>query len=397
MTYKLENTQQGAVLHIEGRLDTTSSSQLSEYIDTELCNFDPETCLTIDAKELEYISSSGLRVILALAKRFKNFCVNDASTDVYQVFEMTGFTKIINVNKALRHLSVDGCEIIGRGGVGTVYRIDGDTIIKVFREDTSIEEVQREISMAKEAFILGMPTAISFDIVKVGNQYGLVYELLKADTLSACIKKEPEKVDEFAYKYAQLLRRLHDIEVPQTSQIPSAKSIIDNAINNISRHFDTEAVDLMKTIADAIPDARRLLHCDLQTKNAMMQGDEPMLIDMGEIGFGHPIIDLGNTHSAMMKLVGDYEQLIGLPEELSHQTWRRMIDYYFNGLSNEEIKHRLEQIEIISCIRGVTWLSLSDSFPKEIIEQCRQTFHQRAIIRKDEIISLCQSLSDWTL
>ena len=59
--------------------------------------------------------------------------------------KITGFTRMMHIEKGLRHVSVDGCEVIGMGGVGTVYRINDDTIIKVFREGTTLAEVEKEV------------------------------------------------------------------------------------------------------------------------------------------------------------------------------------------------------------------------------------------------------------
>ncbi|MBP5667133.1 MAG: phosphotransferase, partial [Salinivirgaceae bacterium] len=325
MKITANNRNGQATLTIEGRMDTTATTQAAADIDSQLAACGKIDTLTCDACGLEYISSSGLRILLGLAKRYLGFRVTEVCPDVYQVLEMTGFTKIMNVEKAMRRFSVDGCQIIGRGGVGVVYRIDDDTIIKVFREGTTIDEVQTEITMAKESFVLGMPTAISFDIVRVGSQYGLVYELLKADTLTACLKREPQRIDEFARLYASLFRHLHDIKVPKGGSIPSCIEREEEAVRIISRYFDAPSTDLMMRIIQSIPQGDRLLHCDLQTKNAMLQNGELMLIDMGEVGYGHPIIDLGHSYSAMVSLVGDYEQIIGLPQQLANDIWLKMI------------------------------------------------------------------------
>ncbi|MBR2523094.1 MAG: hypothetical protein IKE53_01490 [Clostridiales bacterium] len=71
----------------------------------------------------------------------------------------------------LKQLSIEGCELIGRGAHASVYRIAPDEIVKVYREDIPYERVLTEKRRAKRAFILGVPTAISFDIVKVENAY----------------------------------------------------------------------------------------------------------------------------------------------------------------------------------------------------------------------------------
>ena len=393
----VENNQGNVVLRLQGRLDTAATQVVTAEIESQLASCSEVKSLTCDASDLSYISSSGLRSLLGLAKRYKDFRVVEVSQEVWPVFEMTGFVKIMHIEKALRRMSIEGCQVIGRGGVGVVYRIDDDTIIKVFREGTTIEEVRLEITMAKEAFVLGMPTAISFDIVRVGSQYGLVYELLNADTLSACIKREPERMEEFAVKYAHLFRQLHSIEVPQGGNIPSAMVREESAIRHIGRYFDTASIDLLMEIVNAIPQGNRLLHCDLQTKNAMVQGDELMLIDMGEVGYGHTIIDLGHSYSAMMALVGDYEQIIGLPEEYAKDVWQRMIGHYFEGATSDELAHRIAQIEVVGCVRNFSWLSLSDSFPDEVVRQCQEAFHERVTKRKDYIKAVCATMSDWVI
>ena len=123
------------MLKLSGRLDTATSMQTSNDIDELLNTAGTIQRLTIDAGELEYIASSGLRILLTLAKRYKDFRIIDVSPEVYDVLNMTGFTKIMNVERALRQLSIEGCEMIGVGGVGTVYRLDGNTIITVFKSN----------------------------------------------------------------------------------------------------------------------------------------------------------------------------------------------------------------------------------------------------------------------
>ena len=384
-------------IKLKGRMDVVAATEVKTELSKKLVVCGLVSKMTCDASELDYISSSGLRVILQLSKIYPDFSVIDANPDIYRVFEMTGFTKIIHIERAMRQLSIDGCEMIGMGGVGVVYRISDDSIIKVFREGTTLDEVKNEISMAKEAFVLGMPTAISFDVVRVGNQYGLVYELLQAETLSACIKKEPARMDEYAIKYAQLFRQLHHIKVPYNGLIPSAMEKEEKMVSHISRYFDAKATDLMMRILNAIPQANRLLHCDLQTKNIMIQDGEPMLIDMGEVGYGHPLLDLGHSYSAMVTLVGDYDSIIGMPREAGQQVWKRMIGHYFEGSTPDMIAHRCEQIKAVGSIRGFTWLALSDSFPESVIRECQSLFDERIAKQKDYLLDICQTFHDWEI
>ena len=153
----------------------------------------------------------------------------------------------------------------------------------------------------------------------------------------------------------------------------------------------------MLRIVDAIPNANRLLHLDLQTKNAMVQNGELMLIDMGEVGYGHPLLDLGHAYSAMVTLVGDYDKIIGMPRELGQKLWSRAIDYYLEGMPAEVVKQRKAQIEVVSCVRSFSWLALSDSFPEAVINECKAVFDERIARRKDYILDVCKTFGNWTL
>ncbi|MGN1088835.1 MAG: anti-sigma factor antagonist, partial [Huintestinicola sp.] len=164
----------------EGRIDTSNASEVEKELFTLVDEHKPDK-IVIDAKKLEYISSVGLRVVLKLKKTVEDTSIINASLEVYDIFDMTGFTDIIEVKKAFREISVEGCEIIGKGGHGTVYRLDGDTIVKLYGDKEPFDEIEREISYSKKAFVYGIPTAISFDIVKCGDCYGVVFELINAD------------------------------------------------------------------------------------------------------------------------------------------------------------------------------------------------------------------------
>lgn len=89
------------VIFLSGRLDTITSPQLEEEINH--CKFDEIDTIIINMKELEYISSAGLRVILKLHKKMtaqggqlKLINVNDM---VMEIFDMTGMSDFLDIEK----------------------------------------------------------------------------------------------------------------------------------------------------------------------------------------------------------------------------------------------------------------------------------------------------------
>ena len=144
-----------------------------------------------------------------------------------------------------------------------------------------------------------------------------------------------------------------------------------------------------------MPAGNRLLHLDLQAKNAMVQGDELMLIDMGEVGYGHPVLDLAHAYSSQILFVGDYEAVIGMPRKLGEQLFDLTIDYYFEGQSADIIALRKQQIAAVANVRNYSWLALSDSFPEAVIQQCQQLFNERVIPHRDHILNVISTLKEW--
>ncbi len=85
------------VLRIVGRLDTNTAPQLDSYLKT---NVTSDGGLVLDMSELDYVSSAGLRVILATHKVMSNrggLYVTNVKDTVMEVLEATGFTDVLNM------------------------------------------------------------------------------------------------------------------------------------------------------------------------------------------------------------------------------------------------------------------------------------------------------------
>ena len=161
---------------VEGRVDASNAAAVEKEI-FAIKNENPNKHTVIDADNLEYISSAGLRVILKLRKEEPKLAIINVAPEVYDVFDMTGFTDMVTVEKAYRRMSVDGCEFIAKGANGAVYRYDEETIVKTYYNKDALPEIQQERENARKAFVLGVNTAIPYGIVRVGDGYGTVTEL----------------------------------------------------------------------------------------------------------------------------------------------------------------------------------------------------------------------------
>ena len=120
----------------------------------------PAANCVLDAEKLEFISSAGLRIILRLLKELKQLKIINVNSEVYEIFDMTGFTDMLTVEKAFRKISIDGCELIARGGNGCIYRYDEETIVKTYHNGASLDEIRLEKELSRKVFVKGINTAI---------------------------------------------------------------------------------------------------------------------------------------------------------------------------------------------------------------------------------------------
>ena len=94
-----KNTENGVLtLALEGRLDTNTAPELEKEISVSL-TADVQT-LILDLKDLEYISSAGLRILLAAQKKMNkqgNMVVKNANDMIMDVFQVTGFVDILTI------------------------------------------------------------------------------------------------------------------------------------------------------------------------------------------------------------------------------------------------------------------------------------------------------------
>ena len=297
---------------IEGRVDASNAALTEEKI-FAIKNDNPGKYIVIDADNLEYISSAGLRVILKVRKEEPKLAIINVSSDVYEVFDMTGFTDMVTVEKAYPRMSVEGCEFIAKGANGAVYRYDDETIIKTYFAKDALPEIKQERENARRAFVLGINTAIPYGIVRVGDGYGTVTELLNATSVTKLIRKSPDDLTEAVGYYIDMLKSIHAIEVDEGAVLDMKETALEWA-DFVAQHIPAEQGKKLRALIEAVPKRNTLMHGDYHTNNIMVQNGEPLLIDMDTLCMGHPIFELGSMFNAFVGY-----------SELDHQ---KMMDFF---------------------------------------------------------------------
>ena len=367
------------IIKISGKIDSNNAAEFEK----QLLSAAGENCgdITLDANELEYISSAGLRVLLKLKKGVKgDVSIINTSSEIYDIFDVTGFTNILNVEKKLREISTENMEKIGEGGNGTVYRMDADTIVKVYKEQNSPEKIKSERETSRKAFLKGIPTAISYDFVKADGYYGIVYEMINAKTLAQVIGEEPDKPEYYAKECAKLLKQLHTTEF-EPDELPNAKDFCSCWIDILKEQLTENEEKTLRRVIDMIPERNTFIHGDYQVSNIMLQDGELILIDTGDSALGHPIIDFIGMALVYIFAKGDPEilqKIAHITPEQADVFWSVFMKTYFDTDDDMIIKKYTEEIVYFACLKymwGIarTPVNIPPHIRQMVIEQAKKT------------------------
>lgn len=348
-----KNLENGVLtLFLSGHIDSSNANQIEAEIFDELgaCSY---SSLVLDLKALEYISSAGLRIILKIRKKNSTVCAVNASSEVYEIFEVTGFSELLPISKAMREISIDGCDCVGEGANGIVYRIGRDTIVKVYKNADTPEEIQRERELSRTAFVLGIPTAIAYDVVKVGDKYGAVFELLDAKSFAELLREDPANLEFVAQKSVEVAKIIHSTPGPRG--LPDEFETVFGWIDVIRDYLTAEEYDKFRSLVDALPRDGMMIHGDFHVKNIMQQGDETLLIDMDTLSTGHPIFELGYMFNAYKGFglmdPGVIDRFMGFSSDLAYRLWKRILALYLETDDAKVIDIAEEKASLIGLLR----------------------------------------------
>lgn len=365
------------VARLVGRLDAMNAEEVEQDVKSALASHNGSSII-LDLEDLSYVSSAGLRVFLRLAKQTGKLSIENARSAVYEVLEMTGFSEMFEVRKAFRRVSIDGCDEIGRGAKAAVYRLDPETIVKVVFDtgEETVADIERERVLARTAFVAGIPTAISYDVVRVGDRFGAVYELLNANTLADLVASGTWTAERAGTAMADIMAQMHETHV-NVDSMPSARGIQLDELSLLDGRIDDAPYRHMHALVADLADDDLLIHGDYHAGNIMVQDDEPLLIDMDTLAHGNPVLELGPVYNAYVGF-GEIdhaisEKYLGFSYDTSLKLWETLAERYAEKRSLD-LDDVLRKAEFMGRMRQVRRIVAHDeqdgNHGKLVMERC---------------------------
>ena len=368
------------VITITGTIDSSNATDNESEL-RALRAAHPCDAVELDCDKLEYSTSAGLRVILRLKQEVDDTVLTNVHPDLYNSFDITGFVDMMEIRKAYRVFSVDGCEVIGQGANGKVYRIDRDTIVKVYLNPDALPEIHRERELARLAFVAGVPTAIPYDVVRIeGGGYGSVFELLNATSFAKLLVRGEKTVDEVADMSIRLLKLIHSKEI-RSEILPDMKAVALGWAEFLKDYLPEEQSSRLCALVEAVPEDQHLMHGDYHLKNIMLQNGESLLIDMDTLCHGHPIFELAAMYTAYLGFSSvDHNavlRFLGLPREMSVELWRKSLELYLDTGDHSFSNSVQDKAAILSLVRimrrTIRHGSQDNEADVSLIRYCRET------------------------
>ena len=219
----------------------------------------------------------------------------------------------------------------------------------------TLEDIRRERELARTAFVAGLPTAISYDVVRMeGGGYGSVYELLNATSLANLLVSGEKTVDEVAEISVKLLKLIHST-VAKPGSVPDMRTVAAEWVDKLEGRLPADQYGKLRALFGAIPEDMHLMHGDYHLRNVMVQDGEALLIDMDTLCHGHPVFELAAMYNACRGF-GEtdpsvIERFLGISAETAFAFWKKNLGLYL-GTTDEAVLRDVEnKVKVISHAR----------------------------------------------
>lgn len=350
--------QPGNLIMVEGVLDADGARQL-------LGVMSKNRVYTLNFAQVPSVKFAALRALLHARREGFVFHIVDATRDVLQRFETTGVANTISILGVSRRIDMSDYKESGDGYTAISYfKNDGDSMMKLYYDFMSSSVVEREKRIARSAFVMGIPTPMSGDIVHDGRRHGLTFERV-ADkrSFARIMSEEPERLEELATTFAAMTKKLHETPC-DTSVFPNVAELYHKFVDDCDM-LEVEEKVKVHSFINNIPASQTCVHGDLHMGNVITNGKENLFIDMSDFGWGSPWFDIGMLY--IITMLSEEE----LTKKYYHvdckamaEFWKIFLREYFGATTPEQVAEIEEKASAFAALKMVYFTTLGTYHPQ---------------------------------
>jgi len=198
------------------------------------------------------------------------------------------------MNKEVHRIDLSAYVQVGEGGNGRTYEqtANPDILLKVNNAPINDEAtVKSELEISQHVLGLGLPTPRMYEMVRVGDGYGMLFERIRGKkSLSRICADDPSRIGEAAGLLVMEGKKLHATPC-DTGFFPDRKVIAMQAVETV--YYMKDYREKLLAFAQDIDDATTCVHGDFHGGNLIISGEQkPYWIDLGRFSYGSPMFDI---------------------------------------------------------------------------------------------------------
>lgn len=177
-----------------------------------------------------------------------------------------------------------------KGGTSKLYLLN-NKIIKFFNKK-DIKLAEREFNTLNKVYKDGLPVPRVYDIIKYNNNYGVLMEFIKGNTLRDDIKLNPERSKEYILKLIKLQIKINSINANGFSSLKEyyKEKIFKN------KFLSEEIIQKLLQNFETVDDLNNLCHNDITVDNIIVYKNKYKIIDWYTSSRGNFLIDVCKTY-----------------------------------------------------------------------------------------------------
>lgn len=225
-----------------------------------------------------------------------------------------------------KRIDPDDWVLFGGGGNGMSYyhREDDSLVLKMNKASLPAEHTMREFKRSKSLYEMGVNCPRVIDYVFDGERYGLIVERVKdKKSFARIISEDPSQLEPLAKAFARNARQLHEVRC-DNGLFPSFR---ENYLKELSecKALSSKEKQILRNALDSMDNADFCIHGDLTPGNIIRADGKDFWIDLGEVTYGDPDIDLGN-----LMFVSDHipKKLVDFLYHISREQVRKFFEIY---------------------------------------------------------------------
>ena len=259
-------------------------------------------------------------------------------------------------NKKTEYKTIDlsGWHQVGEGANSDTYMCDDDNLLlKLFKRNATEDTAVEDYTMAKKVASLGIVTAAVYEIVKVGDKFGVIYQNIKnKKSYSRLVADDPENIREYVKLFAAEVKELHSTPC-DTELFESRVEMVRKGIDRVK--FIKKYKPALYELTENMAGCTTCLHGDLQSGNLIRSEGKNYWIDFDRFSYGDPLFDIAHMYNAFVTVswLKYIQNLMHMDKKTLNRFWDIFVEEYagLTGAEAEEFNRKLAIYDALDLIQ----------------------------------------------